>query len=137
MDESLILFQMDFPNRRVTPWVRSRVSKKLLDPFTLPRDIAERFDHEYAADLILYERARKRLLERLTTFWRARPDLHDYYLGFKMAMILTDPLLMSRFAAGDPLYFPPELPLEQLRALVVSKLDRAHEIRANIMRAYG
>lgn len=137
MDESLILFQLDFPDRRVTPWVRSRVNKKRLDPFTLPADIVGRFEHEYAADLVLYERARRRLLERFAGFWRARPELHDYYLGFKTAMILTDPLLMARFAAADPLYFPLELPLEELRALVVSKLDRAQEIRANIMRAYG
>ena len=51
--------------------------------------------------------------------------------------ILTDPLLMSRFAEADPLYFPPELPLERLRATVMSSLGRAPEIRANVLRAYG
>ncbi len=137
MDESLVLFQLDHPERRVTPWVRSRVNKQRLDPLALPADIVERFEREYAADIMLYQRARRRLLDRFALFWRQRPHLHDYYLGFKTAMILTDPLLMARFAAGDPLYFPPELPLEELRASVVSKLDRAHEIRANVMRAYG
>ncbi len=137
MDESLFLFQVDFPDRPITPWVRNRVNKKRHDPFTLPADIVSRFEREFESDIVLYDRARRRLLERFAALWRERPNLHDYYLGFKTAMILTDPLLMSRFAAGDPLYFPPELPLEQLRGLVVSKLDRAHEIRATVMRAYG
>ena len=137
MDETLMLFLMDFPDRPITPWVRSRVNKQRVDPFTLPRDIVERFEHQYAAEVVLYERARRRLLERFAGFWRTHPELHDYYLGFKTAMILTDPLLMARFAEGDSLYFPPELPLEELRASVMSKLDRAHDIRANIMRAYG
>ncbi len=137
MDETLILFQAAFPGRAIRPWVRSRVNRKRLDPFTLPPDIVERFEREYEADIDLYDRARRRLLERFDAFWRTRPELHDYYLGFKTAMILTDPLLMARFAAGDKLYFPPELPLEQLRAIVASKLDRAPEIRASVLRAYG
>jgi hypothetical protein len=137
MDETLFLFQADFPHWPVTPWVRNTVNKQRIDAFKLPPDIVERFEREYEADLILYNRARRRLLDRFAAFWRDRVDLREYYLTFKTAMILTDPQLMARFAEGSPLYFPPELPVEELRARVIAQLDRAHEIRAKILRAYG
>ena len=137
MDESLFLYQAAFPDRPVTPWVRRRENSQRVDPFDLPPDIVARFERTSAADVTLYLRARKRLLAQFTDLWRTRPDLRVRYLDYKASMILTDIVLMKRFAAADPLFFPPELPLEELRAAAVSRLDRAHEIRTNIMRAYG
>ena len=137
MDETLFLFQDAFPDRRVTPWVRTTVNKRRVDAFSLPQDIVERFEQEYAADIELYNRARRRFLARFAEYWRTHPEIHDYYLTFKAAMILADPQLMTRFAEASPLYFPEELPLEELRARVVTQLPRAQEIRAKVMRAYG
>lgn len=137
MDETLFLLQADLPARRIAPWVRRRENKARLDPFSLPADIVERFEREYALDMLLYRQARRRLLARFAAFWPTRADRREAYLDYKAAMILTDPLLMAKFAAADPLWFPPELPLEDLRARVVAQLDRAQEVRAGIMRAYG
>lgn len=135
MDETLFLFQDAFPERKIAPWIRVRLSKKRIDPFNLPADIVARFDRDFAADIALYDRARARLLARFAALWRARPDLGDRYIAYKTAMILTDPLLMARFAEGSALFFPPELPLEELRASVAANLPRAREIRAQVLRA--
>ncbi|MCC7047657.1 MAG: hypothetical protein IT562_13170 [Alphaproteobacteria bacterium] len=137
MDEALFLYLSDFPGRQINPWVRTRVSKAKVDVFNLPGDIAARIARCFEADNILYDRARQRMLARFADFWRDRPDLHEYYLAYKTAMVLTDPLLMARFAEGDPLYFPPELPLDELRHAILSQIDRAPDIRARMLRAYG
>lgn len=137
MDESLFLFHADFAGLPPRPWVRQRVNARRVDPFDLPGDIVARFEWEYEADIALYDRARRRLLARFADLMRARPDLRARYLDYKATTILTDVMTMKRFAAADPLFFPPELPLEELRAAVVARVDRAHEIRASVMRAYG
>lgn len=137
MDETLFLFQADFPDWQILPWLRNAVNKKRVNAFTMPTDIVERMEHELTGDTELYNRARRRLLDRFVAFWKARPDLHDRYLIYKTAMILTDPLLMTRFAEGDPLYFPPELPLDELRNRVTMLLPRAEEIRTRITGTYG
>lgn len=137
MDESLFLFHADFPDRPLIPWVRNLINKKRIDAFALPQDIVARIERENAAEFDLYFRARRRLLDRFVQFWKARPDMHDRYLIYKTAMILTDPLLKSRYGAHDPLYFPEELPLDDIRARVTALLPRQEEIRRRILQTYA
>lgn len=135
IDESLFLFHADLPHHPLRPWVRVRVVKQQVDHLALPAAIAARFNRLFAADVALYERARQRLLARFAALWRERPDLRAAYVDYKTDMILTDPLLMAKFAETHPLYFPPELPLDELRAGVMAKIGRAVEIRGRILRA--
>lgn len=137
MDESLFLLLAEFPDLCLKPWVRRRENRQQIDPFMLPADIVARFERVFAEDIALYGMARERLLARFAGLWRTRPDLHDRYLDYKASIILTDVVLMKRFASADPRFFPAELPLDPLRAAVGARLDNAHEIRAEIMRAYG
>lgn len=135
LDETLFLYHADHPGAPLRPWVRIRVNKKAIDHANLPSDIAERFRDAFATDFMLYERARARLLARFTQLWRERPDLHRVYLDYKTAMVLTDPILMTRLAEGDPLYFPPELPLDAIREAVMAQIPRATEIRQRVLAA--
>lgn len=137
MDESLFLFLDDFPDWQLIPWVRNTVNKKRIDAFSMPQDIVARIERECAAEFELYARARRRLLDRFAQFWKARPDMRDRYLIYKTAMILTDPLVKARYDANDPLYFPEELPLDEIRARVTALLPRQEEIRRRILQTYA